>query len=130
MKTTILFSTHAADLLRGQLRDLDHEELWAIYLGSGGTLLGAEMLTCGTLTSTPIDARRLLKRALLSDATAVIMAHNHPSGCPTPSVSDIRETRRVHDACRLLEITLLDHLIFGEDSFYSFAEEVTVGYRT
>ena len=69
MKTTILFSTHAADLLRGQLRDLDHEELWAIYLGSGGTLLGAEMLTCGTLTSTPIDARRLLKRALLSDAT-------------------------------------------------------------
>ena len=122
-------SSQAAALLRDHIGDIDHEELWGLFLNGQGNLISGEMLTKGTLSFTDIDARTILKRALLKNATAVIIAHNHPSGNPKPSVSDIHETERIRAACKLLDVALVDHLILTEDRYYSFADEMTTQYQ-
>lgn len=122
-------SSQAAALLRDHIADIDHEELWGLFLNGQGNLISGEMLTKGTLSFTAIDARTIIKRALLKNATAVIIAHNHPSGNPKPSVSDIHETGRVREACKLLDVELIDHLILTESAYYSFADEMTTQYQ-
>ena len=78
--TKITESSKAANLLQAQLRNLDHEEMWAIFLTRDNGVIVSEMLTKGTLDSTPIDARLILRHALLNNAAGVIIVHNHPSG--------------------------------------------------
>ena len=128
MKELVLSSTHAAFLLQKHLRGLDHEELWVLYMTQRDTLIGMEMMTKGTLTSTLIDVRGILKHAILNDAVKIIIAHNHPSGDPRPSHCDIRKTRDVQSACMLMDITLEDHIILADEDFYSFSEEKTKRY--
>lgn len=118
----------AANYLKDKFADLDHEELWAMYLTQDGSLITSEMLTKGTLTATLIDGRTVIKRALLLNAVSVILLHNHPSGNPQPGASDIRQTEQVRSACRLLDISLLDHIIIADNSYFSFAEEQTMNY--
>ena len=124
----ILQSNHVANLLRDNLADLDHEELWGIFLRPDHTLITAEMLTKGTLNATLIDARTVLRHSLLNNAAKVIVVHTHPSGNPMPSQYDIDETRKVRAACLMLDIPLVDHVILADDSFYSFAEETRYSY--
>ena len=123
-------SGQAARLLRDHLDDLDHEELWALYLDGQHRLINGQMLTKGTLTFTPIDARTVLKRALICDARAVILGHNHPSGNPKPSDSDITQTDHVRKACEVFDIDLVDHLIIAEDAYFSFADEIITKFNT
>ena len=121
--TPITASAQAAGFLREDLRALDHEESWILLLNSAKLPLAKKMITVGTLTSTPIDHRRVIKEALLSNATAIILFHNHPSGNPAPSVSDINETNKLKKACDIFDISLLDHIIVTDKSYFSFAEE-------
>ena len=123
-------SSQAAHLLRDHLDDLDHEELWALYLTGCGYLINAEMLTRGTLTCTPIDARTVIKRALMNNAAAVIIVHNHPSGNPRPSINDITQTDHIRKACNLMDIALVDHIIIAEDAYFSFADEIITKFNT
>ncbi len=123
MKEMVASSSHAAFLLHDRLTGLDHEELWVMYLTLRDGLIGMEMLTKGTLQSTLIDIRGILKHSLLNDAVKIILAHNHPSGDPRPSRDDIRQTRDVQAACRLMDISLEDHIILADEDFYSFSEE-------
>lgn len=125
----ITSSSQAANQLQGYLKELDHEELWALYLTNDNRLISQEMLTKGSLTSTIIDPRSVIKRALLKNAVSVILLHNHPSGNPNPSVEDIHQTERVRSACRLMDIKLLDHLVISQDSYFSFAEEKTMKFN-
>ena len=83
------------------------------------------MVSKGTLKQTSIDCRTILRQALLHNASAIIVFHNHPSGISTPSASDIQLTRELMDACRMLDISLLDHIIVGDEDFYSFSDEQT-----
>ena len=131
MKRTIQIKTssQAANLLKYFLRDIDHEECWGLFLNGQGDLISGEMLTKGTLTTTPIDARCILKRALLFDATAVIIGHNHPSGNPTPSLSDVTQTDRIRKACHLMDVALVDHIIVGGDTYFSFSDEKTSNFK-
>lgn len=122
-------SSQAADLLRSLLGDLDHEELWGLFLNRQGTLITGQMLTKGTLSTTLIDARCILKRALLLDATSVIIGHNHPSGSPSPSLNDIAQTDRIRKACNLMDVALVDHIIIGEDEYFSFSDERATNYK-
>lgn len=122
-------SSQAARLLRDHFDDLDHEELWGIYLTGSGFLINAEMLTRGTLNCTPIDARTVIKRALMNNAAAVIIVHNHPSGNPRPSVNDITQTDHIRKACNLMDIALVDHLILTRDAYFSFNDEATKNYQ-
>ena len=119
----ITASAQAAGYLRENLSSLDHEESWILLLNSAKLPLAKKMITVGTLTSTPIDHRRVIKEALMTNATAIILFHNHPSGNPVPSVSDINETNKLRKACDIFDISLLDHIIVTDNSFYSFAEE-------
>ena len=119
----ITASAQAAGYLRENLSSLDHEESWILLLNSAKLPLAKKMITVGTLTSTPIDHRRVIKEALLSNATAIILFHNHPSGNPAPSASDMNETNKLKKACDIFDISLLDHIILADTTYYSFAEE-------
>lgn len=119
-------SSQAANQLFAYLKYLDHEELWAIYLTPDNRLISQEMLTKGSLTSTIIDARSVIKHALLKNAVSVILLHNHPSGNARPSAQDICQTEKIRSACKLMDIKLLDHIVIASDSYFSFAEEKTI----
>ena len=121
--TPIKASAQAAGFLREDLRALDHEESWILLLNSANLPLAKKMITVGTIKSTQIDHRRIIKEALLTNATAIILFHNHPSGTPVPSVADINETNKLRKACDIFDISLLDHIILTDESYYSFADE-------
>lgn len=121
--TPIKASAQAAGYLREDFRDLDHEESWILLLNGANQPLAKKMITVGTIKSTQIDHRRIIKEAQLTNATAIILFHNHPSGTPAPSVADINETNKLRKACDILDISLLDHIILTDESYYSFAEE-------
>lgn len=116
-------SETAYRIMAPYMRVLDHEESWAIFLNRSNRLIGRTMIGSGGLHSTPIDARLLAGMALERKATGVILVHNHPSGSPVPSDSDIRQTMSVRKALGALNILLLDHIVVGGDSFYSFTDE-------
>ena len=121
--TPIKASAQAAGFLREDLRNLDHEESWILLLNSANLPLAKKMITVGTIKSTQIDHRRIIKEALLTNATAIILFHNHTSGTPVPGVADINETNKLRKACDIFDISLLDHIILTDESYYSFAEE-------
>ena len=127
--TRINNSSDAASIIISELQTLDHEESWVLFLTADNRLLCKEMITKGTLTSTLLDARTILRRALLNNAAAIILTHNHPSGNPTPSNSDIKMTSDIKEACHLMSITLIDHLIISTDSYFSFADNTETAIR-
>lgn len=127
--TRINNSSDAASIIIPELQTLDHEESWVLFLTADNRLLCKEMITKGTLTSTPLDARTILRRALLNNAAAIILTHNHPSGNPSPSNSDIKMTSDIKEACHLMSITLVDHLIISTDSYFSFADNTETAIR-
>jgi DNA repair protein RadC len=108
--------------LRPRVAGLAHEELHAIYLGRGQRVLAWRRLTAGNATFTIVDPKQVLRPAVALGAGALLLAHNHPSGDPEPSEDDLRCTRRVAEAGRLLDIALLDHLVLGRSWFVSLAE--------
>ena len=75
------------------------------------------------MTETAVDIRLLLKHAILQNATVIAMAHNHPSGNNHPSSEDRRLTEKLAQACKMMNIHLLDHIILAGDSYYSFRDE-------
>ncbi len=121
----VVTSRTAEELLRENLHGLDHEEVWVLYLTARNTVIGREMLSKGTLNQTSLDCRTVLRQALLHNAMSIILLHNHPSGDPRPSQQDIRFTDKLHGACRMLDIKLIDHIIVGGEHFYSFSDERT-----
>lgn len=120
---TVLSASDAVSLLTPNLKYLDHEECWIVLLDRANRVLAKQRISSGTAGSCPIDVVRIAKLAIVHGAGGVILSHNHPSGRATPSVADIKETSRLRDALHPLGITLMDHIIFAEGRFYSFAEE-------
>lgn len=102
-----------ADLLREENRLRTVEELQVLLLNSRRRLLGVQIVMKGTLDSIPAHPREVFAAAISRRAAAVILAHNHPSGDPTPSLADIRTTHELIKAGRILRIEVLDHIIFG-----------------
>jgi len=111
------------------MQTLDHEEVWAIFLDRRARVIEMQMLSKGTLSQTCIDCRTVLRNALLVNAASVILLHNHPSGDPRPSVQDVNFTAKLKRACSLLDVLLVDHIVLGEESFYSFADDTTTNYK-
>ena len=109
-----------------RLKGLLHEECWVLFLNRANILIGKEMLTSGGFSSTTIDTRMLAIRAMEKKAAGVIIVHNHPSGNPHPGEADIRQTALVKDALSPLDISLVDHVVICNDSYFSFAEEKVV----
>lgn len=106
-------------------KGLTCEQNWIIYLNKSNMVLGKEMLTSGGIDATVFDQRVIIRKVLEIKATGIILLHNHPSGNPTPSASDVTATKRLKSALGTFDIALLDHIIVTDDSFYSFADEMT-----
>ena len=111
------------------LKGLDHEECWAIFLNRANYVLGKECMSVGGLESTVMDVKAILRRALERKATGVILVHNHPSGSALPGQADIRQTGILKKALQTCEISLIDHVVIAEDSWYSFADEQLVSEK-
>jgi DNA repair protein RadC len=109
----------AAQLAMTHLRDLTRECCLAIYLDTKHRVVKEEIISIGSLDQAAIHPRELFKTAFEVSAAAVILAHNHPSGDPTPSPSDLQLTEQLFQAAKLLGICLLDHVIIGDGEFRS-----------
>jgi DNA repair protein RadC len=109
--------------LPSSLMDQSHEEFWVLLLNRQNIVIRQEFISRGGVSGTIVDARLIYKPALEAVASGIILAHNHPSGSLMPSAEDINLTKRLKEAGKLFEINVLDHLIVGDNSYYSFADE-------
>lgn len=109
--------------IRGRVEDLDHEQFWVIHLSRRLAVDFCERVFTGGMDSTLVDMRILMKKVLDARASAIAVVHNHPSGALIPSMQDDTLTRRIKDACTLLDVRLLDHLIISPAGYYSYADE-------
>ncbi|AJW62199.1 DNA repair protein RadC [Elizabethkingia sp. HX WHF] len=116
-------SKDAFNILHPYLGDLHHEEFWCLFLNQSNMIIHKEKLTHGGIDQSIVDARILFSIALDHLATAIVVAHNHPSGNLKPSRQDIQITESLKNGGELLNIKLLDHLIISQDSFFSFSDE-------
>ncbi len=105
------------------LRDLPKEHLRGLYLDSHYQVIHDELISVGSLTSNILHPREVFRPALEYSASAVILAHNHPSGVPTASEADILITRQIVEAGRILGISVLDHVIIAKEKFESVPAE-------
>jgi DNA repair protein RadC len=110
-------------LLSQKFRDLNQEIFSVIFLDTKHRVLGIEELFHGTINTASVFPREVVKRALALGAAAIIAVHNHPSGNPEPSQEDRRVTEDLSNACRLMEISLLDHIVVGSNTYFSFADK-------
>lgn len=121
---SIACSDDVADLLIGMgLDTLAEEVFYIICLNAKGTVAGIHEISHGDLCSSSAHPREVFKRAILNNAAAIILAHNHPSGNPKPSDTDISTTERLVNAGDLLGINIVDHIIVAEGSYCSMKSQ-------
>lgn len=100
------------------------EQFIVMYLNHRKKVIGVYRLSKGGITGTVVDIRLVLSVALKTLATSIVIAHNHPSGNLNPSTADVKITMQLNDACKLMEIELLDHLVITQgEEFYSFKDQ-------
>lgn len=122
-KPKVVTSSDAASIFRPLLSDLPHEEFWILLLNRNNLVIDKMMVSQGGLAGTVIDVRIILKVALDKLASSMILCHNHPSGNLIPSEADKEITKKIKEAGKHMDIPVLDHLIIGNDTYFSFADE-------
>lgn len=122
-RARIRSSKDAFVLLHPILCDLPHEELWVALMSRGGKILGKHKISQGGLAETSADMRLILRAAITGLASGIILFHNHPSGNLQPSTQDDMLTERLNKATRMMDISLLDHIIIADNQYYSYADE-------
>jgi DNA repair protein RadC len=116
-------STLAREIIAEELTTYAAEQFVTLYLNTKNRPVGYSVTSIGTLNATLVHPREVLKGALLTNAHAFIVAHNHPSGDPVPSQEDREVTDRLKEAGALMGIALLDHLVIGHDGRYTSFRE-------
>lgn len=114
--------TDVAQLLMAEMSHLSQEHFRALYLDTRNQLLGLETVYVGSLNASYIRVAEVFREGVKRNCAAMIVAHNHPSGDPTPSPEDVAVTRQLVAAGQLLDIELLDHLVIGQQRFVSLRE--------
>ena len=109
--------------LKFKLSTLEYEVFAVIFLNNRHRIITYKELFRGTIDGASVYPREVVKEALAVNATSIIIAHNHPSGSLRPSEEDIKLTKKIKQAGELLDIKVLDHIIAGENNYYSFADE-------
>lgn len=122
-RSTITSSQSAFQIISPYLRDLPHEEFWILILNRANKLISKECVSTGGINATLVDARKVFKPAILQTASSIVLAHNHPSGNNNPSDDDVKLTRKLKEAGKLFDITVIDHIIVAENTYFSFADE-------
>ncbi len=113
-------------LMLPHLLGLKHEESWIILLNRANYVIHKEMVSSGGLTSTVVDPKVIMKKAIDKRASGIVLVHNHPSGNPRPGRSDLSATAKLKEAANTCDIALLDHIIICDDCYFSFADDRVV----
>ena len=119
----IVSSNDAYNCLIGDLMDLNHEEFWILLLSRSNHVIKKINVSKGGVSGTVVDSKVIFKHALEHLASSIVLCHNHPSGNLKPSDADLKLTKNLKEAGRVMDIVVVDHLIIGEKSYYSFGDE-------
>lgn len=123
-KTKRIFSSNDIhERMRHTIANLDHEEIWVLLLNHRNEIIKEFRVTSGSAVASVFDSKMIIKRALLENASALAMCHNHPSGNLLSSPQDDQITRKLHEACRSMDIRMIDHLIITVNGYYSYADQ-------
>ncbi|TGD83186.1 RadC family protein [Hymenobacter wooponensis] len=122
-RVTITSSRDIHQLIRPHLQDLPHEEFWVILLNRANVVMRSVSISRGGVAGTVADPKLIFKEALEQLASSIILVHNHPSGNRNPSAADIALTRKLKEAGQFLDLPVLDHLIYTDQGYFSFADE-------
>ena len=125
-KPKITSSADVFELLTPHLLDLPHEEFWIILMNRANQVLKMKRISSGGITGTVADVKMIFKEAIENLASGLILAHNHPSGNNRPSEQDIQLTKKLKQSGVILDIPVLDHVIFAQDKYYSFADNAVL----
>lgn len=123
LREIIHSSTDVYRIMQPIMVNQEVEELWAIYMNMASRIVKMKRISVGGIAQTLVDIRILLKAALLCNAVAMTICHNHPSGNVRPSSADDQLTEKISKACKTMDIRFLDHLIIADDTYYSYADE-------
>ena len=115
-------SQEAYERFLALIDDPTKEHFMVAYLNRGNKVIKVERISTGGISKTLADPKVIFKNALLKEATALMLCHNHPSGVPRPSAEDKQLTQAIVSAGKIFDIDVLDHIIIGENSYFSFAE--------
>jgi DNA repair protein RadC len=121
--TKISSSKNVFDLMKPILENKKQEHFYVLHLNSKNEILSKKLIAIGTLNSVLIHPREIFKEAIRESAQNIILVHNHPSGDQTPSLSDKEITTKIEKASEIIGIDLLDHIIIGQDKWFSFDDE-------
>lgn len=119
----ITSSKDVFEMMKPLMMDLPHEEFWLLMLNRANSVIKKELISRGGVAGTVVDTKIIFKTAVDNHASSIIICHNHPSGNLKPSEADLKITKNIKEAGKIMEITLLDHLIITENGFYSFVDE-------
>ena len=118
----IVASKDVFEVLISEFQDLGHEEFWVLFLDRSNHIIKKQNISKGGISGTVVDARIIFKQALENLASGIVLCHNHPSGNLKPSEEDIRLTKRLTEGGKLIDISILDHVIIAGKEFFSFAD--------
>lgn len=123
LREKIHSSTDVYRIMQPIMVNQEVEELWAIYMNMASRIVKMKRISVGGIAQTLVDIRILLKEALLCNAVAMTICHNHPSGNVRPSSADDQLTEKISKACKTMDIRFLEHVIIADDTYYSYADE-------
>ncbi len=120
---TISSPKDAYEMIKDQLQDLDREQFIIACLNTKNEPTNISVVSVGTLNKAIVHPREVFKTAILSNAASIMAFHNHPSGAVVPSPNDDHVTKLVKEACELMGLVLLDHLIVSHSDYFSYREK-------
>lgn len=119
----------AVEVVANELKWLDREMVLVLNFNTKQEIINAHIVSVGGIDSAFIDVKNIFKSALLSNASALMLIHNHPSGDCEPSKEDLIVTEKIKEACSLMTIKFLDHIVVGKDRYYSIESEIENDYE-
>ncbi len=111
------------NLMATELRDLPVEAFWVVMLNRANRIIDTHKVSQGGISATVVDLRLVMQKAIEKLASGLVLVHNHPSGNLEPSEADKQLTQRIHQAAKIFDINVLDHIIIADHRYYSFADE-------
>ena len=123
LKDKITHSREAFEIFKSLMGDLPYEEFWILLLNRSNRVLRKIRISEGGVSGTVVDPKKVFKTCLDNQASSIILGHNHPSGNIQPSEADTKLTRKLRDCGLMLDVDVLDHIIIGDDRYYSFADD-------
>ena len=116
-------ATNIYNYMHPQMQDLDVEEFWVLLLNQGHRLIRQVRIAHGGISEVSVDVRIIMREAVLANATMIVACHNHPSGSIRPSRMDDSLTQSIKNACLLMRIKFMDHVIVADGQYYSYHEQ-------